>query len=79
MGREVEERTRIVRRETLNIMKALDKFAKEYTDCLKEIRKCRQGESANSYVKRCLREESMLPDIPIDLYGSTIWKMRYGC
>ena len=56
----------------------LEEFEKEYKARLREIRKSREGESANEYVRRCWREEAGLPLLPIDLMNSEVWKMKHG-
>ena len=56
----------------------LDEFEKEYISRLKEIRTQIEGESANEYVRRCWREEAMLPVLPIDLLYSEAWNMRFS-
>ncbi len=56
----------------------IEEFEKEYISRLKEIRNPREGESATEYVRRCWREEAMLPTLPIDLLYSEAWNMRFG-
>jgi hypothetical protein len=55
----------------------LKEFEKEYISRLKAIRNPREA-SANEYVRRCWREEVMLPVLPIDLLYSESWNMRFG-
>lgn len=56
----------------------LEEFEQEYIARLKEIRQHRDGESVNQYVRRCWREEAMLPPLPIDLLDSEAFEMKYG-
>jgi hypothetical protein len=56
----------------------LKEFEKEYISRLKEIRTPREGEFANEYVRRCWREEVMLPIFPVDLLYSESWNMSFG-
>ncbi len=56
----------------------IEEFEKEYIVRLKEIRTPRKVESANEYVRRCWREEVMLPVLPIDLLYSEAWNIRFG-